>query len=184
MLKRYRARRRAAANGHGGGPVQQVAQMTAKQWRVYEIRELTLPRLLKWDDRNFMAFSVEGRYPFLDHTLIELCLAMGPGVLYDRGWTKEPLRRGLVGMLPHSILRRRSKIGFEPPQDRWLVGPLAPLVDSVIQGDSPAWHFTDREAARGLARRVRESQGQSREDHQALLRIVLLDRWLRIFKLA
>ena len=184
MLKRYRARRRATANGNGGGPVQQVAQMTAEQWRVYEIRELTLPRLLKWDDRNFMAFSVEGRYPFLDHTLIELCLSMGPGVLYDRGWTKEPLRRGLVGMLPQTILRRRSKIGFEPPQDRWLVGPLVPLVDSVIQGDSPAWHFTDKVAARSLARRVRESKGQSREDHQALLRIVLLDRWLRVFKLA
>ncbi|MEX2113425.1 MAG: asparagine synthase (glutamine-hydrolyzing) [Pirellulales bacterium] len=184
MIKRYRARRKATGSGNGDGPVQQVAQMTARQWRVYEIRELTLPRLLKWDDRNFMAFSVEGRYPFLDHTLIELCLSMAPGVLYDRGWTKEPLRRGLVGMLPQSILRRRSKIGFEPPQDRWLSGPLVPLVNSVIQGNSPAWHFTDKNAARDLARRVRQSEGQSREDHQALLRIVLLDRWLRLFKLA
>ncbi len=183
MLKRYRARRNAANNGNGGGPLQQVAQMTARDWRVYEIRELTLPRLLKWDDRNFMAFSVEGRYPFLDHTLIELCLAMRPGVLYDRGWTKEPLRRGMVGLLPDSILRRRSKIGFEPPQDRWLVGPLAPLVDSIVQGDSPAWEFTDKQAARDLARTVRQSDGKSREDHQALLRIVLLDRWLRLFKL-
>ena len=43
--------------------------------RVHEIRAMFLPRLLKWDDRNSMAFSVEGRYPFLDHQLIELCLS-------------------------------------------------------------------------------------------------------------
>jgi asparagine synthetase B (glutamine-hydrolysing) len=49
----------------------EVEVPTARQWRVNEIRERILPRLLKCDNRNFMAFSVEGRYPFLDHTLIE-----------------------------------------------------------------------------------------------------------------
>jgi len=181
MLRRYRARRRAP--DQRSGPLEQARQMTASQWRVYEIRELTLPRLLKWDDRNFMAFSVEGRYPFLDHTLIELCLSFAPNVLYERGWTKEPLRRGLTGLLPASILRRRSKVGFETPQDRWLMGPLAPLVESVINADSPAWQYTDPHAARQLAARVRQSQGKSEDEHQALLRIVLLDRWLRRFAL-
>jgi asparagine synthetase B (glutamine-hydrolysing) len=38
-----------------------------------------LPRLLKWEDRNSMAFLVEGRYPFLDHELIERCLSFAPG---------------------------------------------------------------------------------------------------------
>ena len=130
-----------------------------------------------------MAFSVEGRYPFLDHTLIELCLSFAPGVLYDRGWTKEPLRQGLDGLLPNGILRRRSKIGFETPQNRWLTGPLVPLVDSVIAGDSPAWQYTDPHAARQLAERVRQSRGELPEQQQALLRIVLLDRWLRVFEL-
>lgn len=182
MFKRFLARRRAQPEARG--PLDEAARMTARQWRVYEIRELFLPRLLKWDDRNFMAFSVEGRYPFLDHTLIELCLSFAPGVLYDRGWTKEPLRRGLEGLVPPEILRRRSKIGFETPQGRWLTGPLAPLVDTVIAGDSPAWQFTLPRAARQLARRVRQSSGTSLEDHEALFRIVLLDRWLRRFALS
>jgi asparagine synthase (glutamine-hydrolysing) len=182
MIRRYQARRRAPNENRG--PVEQARRMTAEQWRLYEIRELTLPRLLKWDDRNFMSFSVEGRYPFLDHELIEMCLSFAPHVLYDRGWTKEPLRRGLTGLLPREILRRRSKLGFETPQDRWLVGPLAPLIDSVIAGDSPAWEFTDPKNARQLAQRVRESHGKSREEHQALLRVVMLDRWLRRFQLA
>jgi asparagine synthase (glutamine-hydrolysing) len=181
MFKRFLARRSAPPETRG--PLDQALHMGAREWRVYEIRELILPRLLKWDDRNFMAFSVEGRYPFLDHTLIELCLSFAPGVLYDRGWTKEPLRRGLDGLLPASILRRRSKIGFETPQNRWLVGPLAPLVDSVVAGDSPVWQYTDPRAARELARQVRESRGELPERQQALLRIVLLDRWLRVFNL-
>ena len=182
MFRRLLDRRRAPAEARG--PLDDVQRMTARQWRVHEIRELFLPRLLKWDDRNFMAFSVEGRYPFLDHTLIELCLSFAPEVLYDRGWTKEPLRRGLEGLLPREILRRRSKVGFETPQGRWLVGPLAPLVDSVVQGDSPAWQFTDPNAARQLVARARHASGTSLEDHEALMRIVLLDRWLRRFELS
>jgi asparagine synthase (glutamine-hydrolysing) len=181
MFTRFLDRRRAPPEARG--PLDEAGRMTARQWRVYEIRELFLPRLLKWDDRNFMAFSVEGRYPFLDHTVIELCLSFAPGVLYNRGWTKEPLRRGLEGLLPPGILRRRSKIGFETPQARWLAGPLAPLVDEVVGGDSPAWRFTDPHAAGQLAKRVCHSSAATREDDEALLRIVLLDRWMRRFGL-
>ena len=181
MLKRFLDRRRAPQETRG--PLDSALTMSARQWRVYEIRDLILPRLLKWDDRNFMAFSVEGRYPFLDHTLIELCLSFAPSVLYDRGWTKEPLRRGMTGLVPHSILRRRSKVGFETPQGRWLTGPLAPLVDSIVSGDSPTWQFTDPAATRQLARRVRETSAASPEDNQALLRFLLLDRWMRRFQL-
>jgi hypothetical protein len=59
-----------------------------------------------------------------------------------------------------------------------------PLVDSVIAGDSPAWQYADPHAARQLAQRVRQSQGELPEQQQALLRIVLLDRWLRVFNLS
>ena len=157
--------------------------MSAEQWRVYEIRELTLPRLLKWDDRNFMAFAVEGRYPFLDHVVIETCLTMAPEVLYDRGWTKEPLRRSLHGLLPPEILRRRSKVGFETPQEDWLRGTLAPLVDRCVDAaDSPLWDHVDPHAARALRQRVRTAP--DRENSQALLRLVLTDAWLRRFDLA
>jgi asparagine synthase (glutamine-hydrolysing) len=41
------------------------------QYRPAEIRHIHLPRLLKWDDRNSMVFSVEGRYPFLVHRFVE-----------------------------------------------------------------------------------------------------------------
>lgn len=181
MLRRYRARRSASDSN---GPVKQVETLGARQWRVYEIRKMTLPRLLKWDDRNFMSFSVEGRYPFLDHTLIELCLSFASDTLYDRGWTKEPMRLGMEGLLPHEILRRKSKIGFEPPQGKWLVNQLKPLAQSILAADSPIWHFSDRSAGQALVARVEQSQASSREDHQLLMRMLCADRWLRRFQLA
>jgi asparagine synthase (glutamine-hydrolysing) len=181
MLRRYGARRSASDSN---GPVKQVETLGARQWRVYEIRKMTLPRLLKWDDRNFMSFSVEGRYPFLDHTLIELCLSFASDTLYDRGWTKEPMRLGMEGLLPHEILRRKSKIGFEPPQGKWLINQLKPLAQSILAADSPIWHFADRSAGQALVARVEQSQASSREDHQLLMRMLCADRWLRRFQLA
>lgn len=181
MMRRYKSRRES--NSDKSSPVSQVEKLNARQWRVYEIRELTLPRLLKWDDRNFMAFSVEGRYPFLDHKLIDLCLSFAPNTLYDRGWTKEPLRLGFADMLPHEIIRRKSKIGFEPPQGRWLMGALRPLIDAVTRRDAPVHQFANSNAVQNLAHRVITSQASSREDHQALMRILFVDRWLRRFEL-
>ena len=76
MLRRYRARRgdRNQSQSTAGGDersahakLAHLLGMNDQQRRLFEIREMFLPRLLKWDDRNFMAFSVEGRYPLLDH---------------------------------------------------------------------------------------------------------------------
>jgi hypothetical protein len=53
----------------------------------------------------------------------------------------------------------------------------------VVRGDSPAWRFTDANAARRLADRVCRSSVAAPEDDEALLRIVLLDRWMRRFEL-
>lgn len=181
MMRRYRNRRQAGADANG--PVGQVERLSPRDWRVYEIRSLTLPRLLKWDDRNFMAFSVEGRYPFLDPKLIELCLSFASNTLYERGWTKEPLRKGFADLLPTQIIRRKSKIGFEPPQGRWLVGTLRPLIDHLTQTDAPVHQFADKRHVQELAQRVIASQAGSREDHQALMRLLLVDRWLRKFQL-
>ena len=94
--------------------------------RVDIIRKLFLPKYLKNDDRNTMAFSIEGRYPLLDHELIELCLSFSSNTLYNRGWTKYPLRLGLNGLLPDNVINRKNKFGFEIPWKTWFTGELKP----------------------------------------------------------
>ena len=189
MLRRYRSRHQAGAGANrdsirgqsANSTLRRLMDLNEQQRRVFEIRQMYLPRLLKWDDRNFMAFSVEGRYPFLDHELIELALSFGPRSLYSRGWTKEPLRRGLQGVLPPSILRRRTKFGFETPQDAWLRGDLRPTLESWLQGDSPLWQYVEPLQARRLAADFWSARPKGEEQGQALLRLFLADRWLRVF---
>ncbi len=149
---------------------------TPAQRRVFALRELTLPRLLKWDDRNFMAFAVEGRYPFLDAEVMELGLAMHPRALMVKGWTKEPLRRAYASRLPASIIRRRQKVGFETPQDQWLGAGLAPWLRGALDDASSAvFDYVDRSSVLAL----REAT-PTRERTQALVRVAFVHEWLAL----
>ncbi len=189
MLRRYRSRRgkpsRASTTSENNDSARdKLARMMAmndQQRRLFEIRELFLPRLLKWDDRNFMAFSVEGRYPLLDHKLIELSLTFRPEALYNSGWTKTPLRRAMEGLVPKSVLWRRTKFGFETPQNAWLRGPLRSRLEQWLADDPPVLQYVDREEARRVADDLWRRPGQADESGQAMYRLLFADRWLRVF---
>jgi asparagine synthase (glutamine-hydrolysing) len=188
MARRYLLRRRpppgivtGAAAGEVKALLSRALAPDATERRVFEIRAMYLPRLLKWDDRNFMAFSVEGRYPFLDHVLIERALEIDPVALYQGGWVKEPLRRAMADRLPAGIVRRRSKLGFEVPQREWVRGPLRPTLEALVRGDSPLWAHADRRAATDVVTRVFSSAGVHEELGYLALRLLFADRWLRLF---
>jgi asparagine synthase (glutamine-hydrolysing) len=191
MLRRYRARMRPSLRVRLSDTVvtdtarllNEILALNEQARRVYEMRTMHLPRLLKWDDRNSMAFSVEGRYPFLDHELIELCLSLAPQTLYRQGWTKSPIRIGLKDHLPAKILQRRSKAGFETPQDKWLCGPLRPELESWLESDRPVWEYVEPNDVRCLAKRVWGLNGKHDEPGQALFRIFVFDRWLSLFRI-
>lgn len=188
MLRRYRARRwpgrdlvlrgDSSTISSDRGTVDRFRDMSRAEWRVYEIREHILPRLLRWDDRNFMAFSVESRYPLLDHVVVETGLSFTPEALYHRGWTKEPLRRGLSDILPPAVTRRTTKGAFETPQNQWLCHQLRPTIEQLVSGDSPAWEYLEPLGVRALAERVWDSGGRRKEAAEALFRVLMVDRWL------
>lgn len=92
----------------------------------------SLRTILRYEDRNSMAASVESRAPFLDYRLVELCLALPATTLCQGGRTKALLRRSLHGVLPPAVAERRDKVGFAAPEDRLLLGPLRPLVHELL----------------------------------------------------
>lgn len=93
--------------------------LAAKLWR--DTATDNLPGLLRYEDRNSMAFGIEARVPFLDHRVVEASLALPDRLrVVGPGQRKVALVRAMKGIVPASILARRDKVAFQPPQQRWL----------------------------------------------------------------
>ncbi|NMB36520.1 MAG: asparagine synthase (glutamine-hydrolyzing) [Bacteroidales bacterium] len=99
--------------------------------------EYKLEHLLKWSDRNSMAFSLESRTPFLDYRLVEYTLSTPSEYKIRNGETKYILRQAMKGLLPEQIRKRRDKIGFETPQDQWFRTPeFQTLISDILNSES------------------------------------------------
>ena len=95
--------------------VRRDVSLSAQSLRELSIREMQsdfLARLLKYEDRNSMAFSIESRLPFLDYRVVELAIAADVAIKFRGGWSKWPLRNELQHHVEPSIAWRRKKIGF------------------------------------------------------------------------
>lgn len=80
-----------------------------------------LKTLLRYEDRNSMAFSVEARTPFADDVhLIEYVFQIPSVYKIYNGWSKYLLRKSIRGLIPEEIRQRKDKIGFATPEARWL----------------------------------------------------------------
>ncbi|MEI8058739.1 MAG: asparagine synthase-related protein, partial [Ferruginibacter sp.] len=82
--------------------------------------DLGLEELLRYADRNSMAFGREVRLPFLDHKLVEFIFSLPSNLKMHEGWTKWLLRKTMDNKLPDSIVWRKDKVGYEPPQQQWM----------------------------------------------------------------
>lgn len=65
-------------------------------------------------DRMAMANSIEGRYPFLDHRVIEFCMKLNPDLKLNGLNEKYLLKKMMKGRLPDEILNR-SKQAYRAP---------------------------------------------------------------------
>jgi asparagine synthase (glutamine-hydrolysing) len=99
--------------------------------------EYKLEHLLKWEDRNSMAFSVEARVPFLDHRLVEAVLGLKGEEVITKGMTKSIFRDSMKGVLPEKIRLRVDKMGFGTPQDEWFRTPeFETLITDILNSES------------------------------------------------
>ena len=105
-----------------------------KGYQIADLRHWSLPALLRYEDRNSMAHSIEARVPFVDHRFLEHCLSLPNEFFFRHGMTKRVLAEALGPKLPSKIRDRRTKLGFETPQRIWLKGKLGTiLADRVLR---------------------------------------------------
>jgi len=82
--------------------------------------EYGLKELLRYEDKNSMAFSVETRTPFVDYRLVEFVFSLPACYKIHDGWTKYLLRISTEGLLPDKIRWRKDKLGFPTPEATWM----------------------------------------------------------------
>jgi asparagine synthase (glutamine-hydrolysing) len=80
-----------------------------------------LEHLLRMEDRNSMAFSLEARVPYLDHRLVEYMLGVPENLKIQGGETKYLQKKALGKYTIPEILNRTDKIGFGTPGDEWML---------------------------------------------------------------
>jgi asparagine synthase (glutamine-hydrolysing) len=143
------------------------------------LQDLTLPHLLRYEDRNSMAFSVESRVPFLTPKLVSYVLSLPEEYLVSgSGRPKAVLREAMRGIVPDEILDRRDKVGFATPEKTWLTS-LKPWVQDVLNSasevDIPVLDFA-------LAKRdCRQMLGGQRRFDARLWRWINLIKWSQRF---
>ncbi|HET7421368.1 MAG TPA: asparagine synthase (glutamine-hydrolyzing), partial [Candidatus Dormibacteraeota bacterium] len=74
-----------------------------------------------------MAYSLEGRSPFLDHKVMEFMARVPASMKLRGGESKHLLKSALRGTLPDAVLDR-PKMGFGAPLGQWLRGSLKEML--------------------------------------------------------
>jgi asparagine synthase (glutamine-hydrolysing) len=108
--------------------------MNIKDLQHLEITKVQLQKLLKYEDRNSMRFSIETRVPFVDYNVVELAFSIPFSYKMHEGWSKYILRKSAESKLPKEIVWRRSKFGFEAPTKTWLADREA-LFTKIYQSE-------------------------------------------------
>jgi len=123
-----------------------------------------------------MAYSVEGRSPFLDHHLMEFAAQLPLRYKLRRGIGKVLLRSALRGVVPDEILDR-PKMGFGVPLPRWFREELRNLpAEILLDRDARVHTYVTREA---IAQMITEHHDGCADHSNRLWTLLQLELWHR-----
>ncbi|MBN1124187.1 MAG: asparagine synthase (glutamine-hydrolyzing) [Sedimentisphaerales bacterium] len=137
-----------------------------------------IPYVLRMEDRNSMAYGIEARVPFLDHTFLEYVFSHDYGEFMKAGRNKAMLRKAMQPLLPQSVLERRSKSPRPGNNAHFIYHLLCePMLDLL---GSPRT-LLDTFLNPGVAR-LFEADRQKKDTQRAesWFRVYLLVRWLEL----
>ncbi len=150
-----------------------------KKRLVEDLFHNSLPSLLRYEDKNTMRFSLEGRVPFLDKEVLKFIFSLSDEAIIKDGWNKRVLRDATRGLLPESINRRRNKIGFTTPQVEWFMRLKNHFYNVFLSESFANRPYVDQ--AEVIAAFEGWIKGANDVDTMTFWRLINLELWLREF---
>lgn len=155
-----------------------VTHDNLKRRLVEDIFYNSLPSLLRYEDKNAMRFSIEGRVPFLDFNLLKYIFSLADEAIIKNGWNKNILRSATKDLLPNKIRLRRNKIGFTTPEYEWFL-KMKNRIYSVFMSESfgKRKYFNQKEVVNLFQQFI---EGKT-DDTLVFWRLLNMEIWLREF---
>ncbi|MFQ5408083.1 MAG: asparagine synthase (glutamine-hydrolyzing) [Anaerolineales bacterium] len=167
----------AARNAHRRWPAQAGLRRRTLNHRLRaDTLQFSLPKLLRYEDRNSMAFSLEARVPFTDYRLVEFALRLPAEFKFRAGWSKWVLRAATVGRVPDAVRWRRDKVGFPAPEGAWLRHGRERII-ALLAG--PNARVAPYLRVDGMRARIDRALADAHLNHSHLWRWINLEMWLR-----
>lgn len=147
-----------------------------------ETRHTNVPAVLMYSDRNAMAHSVEARFPYLDHRIVELCFSLPASYKVGFGRRKKLLFETAKHYLPASVIESTEKKRFVL-MSNWM--PLRGEHAAAIReaAHSPVWAKLAYVDAPRMRAFVEDYLAGRHENGYAAWRVFTASRWLDLFKL-
>jgi asparagine synthase (glutamine-hydrolysing) len=169
----FQERKTATRNGDGERATHLRIQL------VRELRELSLPHILHFEERATEAHLVRGCSPFLAAEVVEFALSLPPELLTGgNGYKKSILRAAGRDLLPDAILESRERMGFPVPADEWLrslTGWASEELPSI-----QALPFIHGPRVQQLWESFRRSNGSNWQRAIEIWRLIFVARWARV----
>ena len=135
-------------------------------------------QLLVKVDRMTMAHSLEGRSPFLDHTLMEFAARLPAEYKLKNGSTKHVLKETVKALFPSGFLDR-PKMGFNVPLNKWFKGDLTGYARERIRtGPLQEMNMFNMNAINEI---IGEHEQGVSENGTKIWRLLVLAEWLQQF---
>jgi len=135
-------------------------------------------------DRMAMAHSVEGRFPFLDHRVVEFASRLSPNLKMKALNEKSLLKRACSRLVPPSILNR-PKQPYRAPGGSCFFGPTEPpYIDELLSPEAlERSRIFDPRAVSVLLAKFRSGRATSAKDNMAFTGVLstqlLVDQFIQ-----
>jgi asparagine synthase (glutamine-hydrolysing) len=136
--------------------------------------KISVPALLRYADRNSMAFAIEDRLPFLDYEFANYVAKLPLSTKLRNGYSKYIMRRALI--MPKEIRKRKDKIGFATPESKWLVENSKQYFELFSNDNFRAKNYINN-------KKIIESWDSiiNGDENISLFRYICLEKWMHIF---